>query len=349
MKRNQIYRPVAMAVLLTATALPLNPALAQVVDQAAPPPVEAPTTAAPAPEPTPAPAAQAPVFAPRQEVVQPTPPRPVVAPEATAEPAAAPVASKPRQVAKSRMATPRPVARAASPVATPVPAAAPVAEPVAPTPPVAAEPISPPPPVEATPVPETTTPAQLQRDNSLWMWGVAALAGLAALLGFLFFRRSRQDAGYGSPTYVAVDEEGAPVPEVNLSERPWIRLMLQPIRAEMRGDEQTVDYELIVENEGRVPAHDVRVSSFLTGVKGVSMQPAFVNSQAQTHRIDLEPGASMPLSGKVTVREGVDPKIVADARYPLPDGTEGHLAARFGIDMSTPEPAAEVEDVLERV
>jgi hypothetical protein len=48
------------------------------------------------------------------------------------------------------------------------------------------------------------------------------------------------------------------------------------------------------------------------------------------------------------VPEGVDPKIVADARYPLPDGGQGRLAALFGIDLSSPEAAAQVEDVLER-
>ena len=145
------------------------------------------------------------------------------------------------------------------------------------------------------------------------------------------------------------DETGAPVAEVDLAERPWIRLMLQPTRTEGHGGEMIVEYELTVENEGLVPANDVRVSSFLTGMKSVSLSDALANGQSQTHRVDIAAGSSISLPGKVTVRAGVDPKIVADARYPLPDGGEGHLAARFGIDMSSPESAAEVEDVLERV
>lgn len=191
----------------------------------------------------------------------------------------------------------------------------------------------------------------MNQDSAAKIWVAAAIGMVVALFGFLFLRRRRDEGElvYGTPSYAPVDETGAPMPNVDLAKRPWIRLTLQPTRAQNSGDRQTVDYQLIVENDGMVPAHDVRVSSFLTGAKGSSTAGGLGIDQVKMHHIDVEPGASVPLAGKVTARDGSKPKIVADARYLLPDGGEGHIAARFGIDMSTPEGSAEVEDVLERV
>lgn len=57
----------------------------------------------------------------------------------------------------------------------------------------------------------------------------------------------------------------------------------------------------------------------------------------------------MRLAGSFDARDFADPKLIADARYALPDGSEGHLAAKFGIDLSDPDRPAHVEDVLDRV
>lgn len=185
----------------------------------------------------------------------------------------------------------------------------------------------------------------------MWLWGALGLGAIALLIG-LFVSRRRRDAyalDYGEPSYVAVDETGAPVPEVNLNERPWIRLMLQPTGTASNGDRQTVDYQVIVENEGHVPAHDVRISSFPAGTKASDIVSGLAKVTAQTHQLDIAAGGSVPVNGTVTVPEGTDPRLVIDARYPLPDGTEGHLAARFGIDVSSDDLEVRVEDVLERV
>lgn len=357
MKRHHPnHRPVALAALIATTALTFNPAFAQeavsppVVQTAPPPAVE------PAPAPAPA-ATSAPVFAPRQEVAQPTPPRPVVTPEATApEPAAAPVRTSRAPAAKPRAVTPvqrsmpaRSVPVAATPVA-PTPIAPPPAEATLPAPAPATEPVAAVPEADA-PVVADTAPAASERGTMMWLWGALGLGAVALLIGMLVSRR-RRDAyalDYGEPSYVAVDESGAPVPEVNLNERPWIRLMLQPTGTASHGDRKTVDYQVIVENEGHVPAHDVRISSFPAGTKASDIVSGLANVNAQTHQLDIAPGGSVPVNGTVTVPEGTDPRLVIDARYPLPDGREGHLAARFGIDVSTSDLEVRVEDVLERV
>lgn len=353
MKRDpHPHRPCIAAAIIAAVTLPLTSVAAQ---EAVTPTVQ-PTVSAPAAAPAPAPAAPATVFKPQQAVVQPTPPRaapPVeaAAPAETATPAPRAERRVPRPAPRRAAVAPRAVAApvAVAPVAASVtpPAPAPVPEAALP---------------EAAPAvpPEVTTPPVAAGDPEVvsetpvsstpWLAIAAVAALIIAGLAFFFRRRSRrEDYEVSHASYVPTDETGAPVPEVDLAERPWIRLALQPTKAESHGDEQTVDYQLIVENEGSIPARDVRVSSFLTGIAGASPSDALRGEQSQTHHIDVEPGQSVPLRGTVTVRDGVDPKIVADARYALPNGGEGHLAALFGIDTSNDEPEAQVEDVLERV
>lgn len=357
MKRNLThYRPVALAALIATTALTFNPAFAQ--EAVTPPVVQTAPPPAADPAPTPPASTAAPVFAPSQAVVQPTPPRPVVPEVATPEPTAAPARATRAAPVKARATAP--VTRSAPVRAAPVAAApAPVTPPApventnpAPLPTPADEPLAAVPETVDTSTPATDTTAETTQPGSMmWLWGALGLGAIALLIG-LFVSRSRRNAyalDYGEPAYVAVDESGAPVPEVNLNERPWIRLMLQPTRTESNGNRQTVEYQVIVENEGHVPAHDVRISSFPAGTKASDIVSGLANVTAQTHQLDIAPGGSVPVNGTVTVPEGTDPRLVIDARYPLPDGREGHLAARFGIDVSSDDLEARVEDVLERV
>ncbi len=365
MKKTHLAHPVALAVLIAATATPFNYAFAQEAT-----PVVAAPPVAPAPTPTPpeaaAPAATpAPVFAPRQEVAQPTPVRPVVvAPEAAApeQPAAATPAPT-RRIVKAAPraratvpAAPRAADRVATRAVAPAVAASPQpltvdrlstpANEVPESTPTATNPGPPiPPTVEAPLDPPIVAPIAAEPTrNESWIWIGAAIAAIALLFAGILARRRRSSPGlaYNYPPEAAADPVSA---AIDLDQRPWIRLSLQPMGSETRGDVTIVDYQLIVENEGHVPARDVRVSSFVSGLK----EDTLGNSNAQTHHIDVAAGASVPIAASVTIRNGVEPKIVADARYKLPNGKEGHLAARFAVDISTPEAAAQVEDVLERV
>lgn len=341
MTQTSHLRSAALVALIGAAALPLNPLFAQDA-------TVAPAAAAPAPPPV-APAASgsdsaSPSLFPKVAVPDMAPA--VAATASDSQPAAQPL-SKPRpshaiagrSVERKVESTPAPAkpVQAAAPEAVPVvpPAAAPVAAPATParTPPAAHVPTQPGPGPAAAP-----THAD-EKGNPAWGLIAAGAVILAVLAGVVAMLRRRKE-------HILADEDILPAGEtaaaVDLDERPWIRMMLQPVAAESRGEEQTVDYELIIENEGHVPARNVRVSSFLAHGDAASSIPA------QTRHVDIGPGASVPLPGRITVPEGVDPKIVADARYPLPDGGQGRLAALFGIDLSSPEAAAQVEDVLER-
>lgn len=342
MTQTSHLRSAALVALIGAAALPLNPLFAQDA-------TVAPAAAAPAPPPV-APAASgsdsaSPSLFPKVAVPDMAPA--VAATASDSQPAAQPL-SKPRRshaiagrsVERKVESTPAPAkpVQAAAPEAVPVvpPAAAPVAAPATParTPPAAQVPTQPGPVPAAAPTPHAD-----EKGNPAWVLIAAGAVILAVLAGVVAMLRRRKE-------HILADEGILPAGEtaaaVDLDERPWIRMMLQPVAAESRGEEQTVDYELIIENEGHVPARNVRVSSFLAHGDAASAMPA------QTRHVDIGPGASVPLPGRITVPEGVDPKIVADARYPLPDGGQGRLAALFGIDLSSPEAAAQVEDVLER-
>ena len=375
MKRNRPpYRPVALAALIVAAAAPLNSVFAQ--DAA--PTVQAPPVAVPAPTP-PAPEAAvptpAPVFAPKQEIAQPTPPRAAApapvevesaatdtpAPRAERAPArraaAVPAAPRARQAARAAA----PVAVAAAPVTQTSPAEALEQSAQVPSAPTVADADGALPgetPVAVPDVAPTSEDAVLVETPSTsvgpMLWIALAVGLIAILAGFIMRKRRR---GRNALVYDTVAYEpgtvAAPAPvaatPIDLQERPWIRLALQPVGSAMENGARVIEYDLIVENEGKVPANDVRVSSFLTGARSSSLIDALANGQAQTHHIDVAAGQSVTLYGKVTAPDGSDPRIVADARYLLPNGTDGHLAARFLIDMSAAQPAVEVEDVMERV
>ena len=152
-------------------------------------------------------------------------------------------------------------------------------------------------------------------------------------------------------------------------ERPWIGLTLLPLCVGAQGEDMIVQYELTVENAGTVPAEGVRVSSFLIDERDESGRMTAIGD-VQSHVIDVAPEGSVPLTTTITIdrsliREGAFlPKVVADARYPLPGDREGHFAARFamgiadgddlsGVDVANGDAmhddvGARLDDVLER-
>lgn len=377
MKNTLNAKPRAIALLLAAVALPATPLLAQEV--AAPPAVtETVAPPAPAPEaaPAPAPTAQAPVFAPKQEVVQPLPPRPAP-PVVAEEEAALEAATRAQPVRRAARTAPEPVAAAPAaapaavapaPVAAPVvPEAAPTTIPVetGPTEPVAAD-------TAATTTTETTT------TSTPWMWiglGIVALAALA--LVFLRRRKPEEEVYYEEPVavepvVVATPVVAAPVVDpvltkapfepapvvtapvtkpvaattVSEDERPWIGLSVWPKEASAG----TVQYDLVVENVGDVEAHDVRVSSLIIdGTRSTPMESALIED-AETRSIDIGAGHSIPIAQTIAVEDGKAPHILAEARYPLPGGGEGHIAARFALDTAEDGSVeARLDDLLERV
>ncbi len=137
-------------------------------------------------------------------------------------------------------------------------------------------------------------------------------------------------------------------------ERPRIGISLQATGSNARGQTDLVEYNLIVKNADEVVARDVEVSTFLIDgrVKSSETETSLIDpvGETQSRFIDLAPGTSVPIASTLSVPHGTDPCIIAEARYPLPGGGEGHIAARFIIEATNGDIVeARLGNVLERV
>jgi len=145
--------------------------------------------------------------------------------------------------------------------------------------------------------------------------------------------------------------------------RPWLEFLMRPIRAGTSKDSAIVEFELTVGNTGSAAARDVRISTF--------MFPAGTSSEME--RMLIEPPADSAVeqgtiaAGEATRVEGqialpreaiaeatVLPVVVADARYVLPDGSEGRTRASFEVGIPSgdgldPFPIDRVSGLLETV
>lgn len=151
-----------------------------------------------------------------------------------------------------------------------------------------------------------------------------------------------------------VEPEAADVAELTagtapVAERPWLEFAMRPVRAGTNVDEALVEIELTVGNAGSVPARDVRISTFLlsSDPKGSEMERLLLEpaSDATTDPVTIEPGEGKRIDAtlallKADMGENLPasfrPIVVADARYTLPDGSEGRSSASFEIGV-TPE------------
>jgi hypothetical protein len=136
----------------------------------------------------------------------------------------------------------------------------------------------------------------------------------------------------------------APAP---VSNRPWLEFGLRPVRAGTSEEEALVDVELTVGNSGDVPARDVRISTFmLADAESGEMESLLTGHRGDTAvpPVTIEPGDGTRIDAHLAVPKGemdrvFNPVVVAEARYTLPDGSEGRTSARFKIGR--PSPVAE--------
>jgi LPXTG-motif cell wall-anchored protein len=354
-QKLHLHRP-AMAALFALVASSTAPVLAQEISLTPAPPV---VVNAPPPV----------VSAPPPAVVTPAPAPLVVTPVARPAPPPAEAREAParsRSVTRSSTTT-RTVAPARS---RPAPVrAAPVPGPVAtaPTPPAAVAP-APAAPV-VTPVQAAGPAAEQTSVAQYWPWLAAAGALLLAALVLLALRRRRtayeeQEVYYDEPVRDEVAEpvHTAPVvaavaDEAQVSEpdsadmaalaaasepvpdRPWLEFLMRPVRAGTRQDEAMVEFELTVGNTGSAPARDVRVSTWMVAAgEGSEMERSLIDPPADATRSELSiaPGDGALVEGAMALskdglHESVLPVVVADARYTLPDGSEGRTHASFAI------------------
>jgi hypothetical protein len=124
-------------------------------------------------------------------------------------------------------------------------------------------------------------------------------------------------------------------------------MSLRPVRAGTNVDEALVEIELTIGNSGSVAAEDVRISTFMFASQpahGTDMERMLIErGDDGVPLVTIRPGegtrvdATLALS-KAELIESTDgsilPIIVADARYTLPDGSEGRTSASFTIGVS---------------
>ena len=370
MKQDLTPHRRAAAWLLAAAALPFTPLAAQDVPTVnAPPPV---ITTAPPPAPAPSAApVMAPQAAVRGPTVEHVAPAGTAAATPRAAPASrAPVRTA--RAAPVRQAAPAPVRAAPAPApaaAPPVPAvtagATPEVAPPAPVP-VATAPAAP----AAQPAAPAQSGVQTWQ-WALAAAAIALVAIAAALLIARRRRRAEEayyeEAVYEEPAYVepapvaaaAFVPAAAAAEEVSVTEsdqadvdalaassepvpnRPWLEFLMRPVRAGTSEDEARVEFELTVGNTGSVPARDVRVSTWMVAAgEGTDMERSLIEPPAGATRseMDIEPGDGARVEGAISLpREGLHgsvlPVVVADARYRLPDGSEGRTHASFAVGL----------------
>src|SRR3569623_1576517 len=157
-----------------------------------------------------------------------------------------------------------------------------------------------------------------------------------------------------------------------VADRPWLEMAMRPVRAGTNVDEALVEIELTVGNSGSVAADDVRISTFMFANAPAADERERLLLEREgvtTSAVRIKPGEVTTLEATLALPRAVlngagAPVIVADARYPLPGGGEGHTAAALRISVSddgetmTPIPtdrahmfdevSAELEGVPER-
>ena len=181
------------------------------------------------------------------------------------------------------------------------------------------------------------------------------LIAILALVALFVSRRRRAAANAYDDSYDAVVEEPvldepvavAPIAATDATGRPWIDIGLRPIRAE-----DSLEVEVTVSNSGDAPAHDVRISTWmLNGNESSEGEQALIDARsgAQIATVDVAPGDDRSVDTRVALPdEAGTPILVAEARYPLPLGGEGRIAATFEIDVAEGDAEARLHDVLER-
>lgn len=363
---------IAAAALFASVALPSTSLAQQAPVVVTPPPAA--TAPAPAPNPivvtprpsplTPSPVTTTPSIATTPPVVRSAPaPQPTIRTPAPAARAPATTTRTPARVERPAQ-RPAPRARTAAPAERAAPAPAPVPEAATPaTPPAEALPPAPvattPIPVEST-TPVTTPPANPTATGALWAM-IAAGAVLLAFLAFFLFRRRRRDEDVYEPASeeapaaagagVAAPREGDIEALLETSKppvgRPWLELLLRPVRAGTTPDEARVDFELTVGNTGSVPARDVTVSTWMLAEGATEMERSLISPPAEAHRSHLDIPAHEGARLDTTVAlptDGLDgavlPVVAAEVRYRLPDGREGRTAASFAIGRADGEALA---------
>jgi len=137
----------------------------------------------------------------------------------------------------------------------------------------------------------------------------------------------------------AADVEALAAGSEPIAGRPWLEFLMRPLRAGTSRDDAIVQFELTVGNTGSVEAKDVRISTWMVaGGQGTDMERSLIDppADATVNEVDIAAGDGARVEARIALpkagmTEPVLPVVVADARYTLPDGSEGRTHASFEI------------------
>jgi hypothetical protein len=143
----------------------------------------------------------------------------------------------------------------------------------------------------------------------------------------------------------AGDVEALTAGDAPVADRPWLEFAMRPIRAGSNVDEALVEIELTIGNAGNIAAEDVRISTFMFADGSASeaaMERLLVERGDEgIAPVTIEPGEGTRVDATLALlkRDLSDtaefsPVVMADARYRLPDGSEGRTCATFLIGVT---------------
>jgi hypothetical protein len=195
----------------------------------------------------------------------------------------------------------------------------------------------------------TSVETRDSRDSFLpWLLGGLVLLGA---LAFFALRRRRPSVVHDERVYepapapavvpVAAAPVVTPVQTVAPSARPELDLTMRPVRAGVSGDDARVEFELTVGNSGAVAAENVRISTWMLAAGSSEAESALIvpRDRADTPAVTIPAGESRTMEASVALPtrevdgDAVLPVVVADARYRLPDGSEGRTSASFEVGV----------------
>jgi LPXTG-motif cell wall-anchored protein len=161
-----------------------------------------------------------------------------------------------------------------------------------------------------------------------------AAASASAAAPAIAEETSLEDADQTDVDALAADS--APV-----SGRPWLEFLMRPVRAGTSQDDTIVQFELTVGNTGTVAAKDVRISTWMfAGNEGSDIERTLITppAGASVSEVDIAAGDGTRVDGEISMpksgsHDTVLPVVHADARYRLPDGTEGRTSASFSVGL----------------
>lgn len=298
-------------------------------------------------------------------------PTPVPTPSSTPTPPAAAPTSAATLTPAATAATPTP---AASPSARPTRAVAPTATPTSQltpvTPPADARPAEQPTPPPAAAA--TSTPVATSAGDGGWLWWLAAAGALALFAAWVLWRRRTAAADpaveeqvgvldLDAPSVTALPPPApatAPPPKpagglVTVALKPELTVEVRPLVAGIDTLRATLDFEVTVRNDGRAPAHEVAVETWLFAASSdtrADLERLFAEpaGQALVQPFDMPPSATVDLPGQAAVareqlamitageRKLFVPMLAVRATYRDRRGAPSVLSEAFMIGVERP-------------